>query len=485
MQPAAAAHQYVHDFNYHALDLHAGRFPTLLDPASGLPGYLVRVSPDTTTLISYLGGLGVVASTAQSLGDQFNHDEQTITTSLTSGPDTIFVGTDQASTFFVCAGTVNTNTNTHTEHFIDQLFQTTQTLSLSNSVLNQLDGDLYTTFQTVILDGEFTFLDILLGRSGSGGGFAPFGGASGFAPEASANVATPMIDGALAYAAAPTTREMGNGWRGWIKGSLGSASFEGTSDNFGFKDRTRAAAMGVELARNEWLLGAGAGFGHASVTQDTTNDFGGIDTVRAGAYASWRPGDWSVTAAVAAGFHSIDTTRLVVLPTPASASYKATSLSAGIEARRRVQLGFATVEPLAGLTYVHLHTDAFNETGTTFLDLAGNAADIASLKGYVGARLYHTISAPGGGVEITPELRARVLGELLDERPALTTHFVADPAAVPIAVTGIQPDRVEETVGCGIALRISPMLMAQAHYDADIRGSDLAHLVSGGLRVAW
>ena len=61
------------------------------------------------------------------VGTQLDHTEVFVTTTMTTGPAVILVGEDQSQTHFVPAGTVNVNTNTHTESFIDDLFETTFT----------------------------------------------------------------------------------------------------------------------------------------------------------------------------------------------------------------------------------------------------------------------------------------------------------------------------------------------------------------------
>jgi outer membrane autotransporter protein len=185
----------------------------------------------------------------------------------------------------------------------------------------------------------------------------------------------------------PLTAAMSGGWRAWIRGSLARASFEDTGANFGFKSRTYSAEGGIERVVGQWMYGAAFGLGQAKVNQDTTGDNGRIDTVRAGAYASYRPGLWWLSAAMAVGLSNIDATRLALLPTPATSSYDATTFSAGLEARTRYRLSYATVEPLAGLAYTGLWVDGFSESGTTFLDLTGDRADINALKGYVPQRL--------------------------------------------------------------------------------------------------
>ncbi len=67
-------------------------------------------------------------ATAQT-GEVCTHEEYSVTTTTTFGPAVILIGEDQSETFFVPAGTVNVNTNTHTESFIDDIFQTTMTHS--------------------------------------------------------------------------------------------------------------------------------------------------------------------------------------------------------------------------------------------------------------------------------------------------------------------------------------------------------------------
>ena len=80
------------------------------------------------SLLSSMNSL--FGSSTDFLGNQINHDEQTVTTTASLGPGTILIGDDQSQTFFVQAGTTNYNTNTHTESFFDQVYQTTNTFKL-------------------------------------------------------------------------------------------------------------------------------------------------------------------------------------------------------------------------------------------------------------------------------------------------------------------------------------------------------------------
>jgi outer membrane autotransporter protein len=160
-------------------------------------------------------------------------------------------------------------------------------------------------------------------------------------------------------------------------------------------------------------------------------------------------------------------------------------VSAGFEATHRVPLRNGTViEPAAGLTYTHLHVNGFAESGTTFLDVAGDSADVAALKGYAGALAWHVFITPNGSA-LTPEIRGRVLYDFLDDPRGYTTRFVADPAATPLLVTGLQPGRTALMLGGAITARLASAWHASLSYDAEWRSGDVAHHLTGGVKASW
>jgi hypothetical protein len=447
---------------------------------------LALAGPNGAAIQAALANLGVLGplSAATLIATQ-THFETSVTQQLTTGPATILIGPDQSITFFVLPGTTNFNTNTHTQTFIHDIFQASR--PLSNQGTNYLLGDLHTTFQTTLIDGSFQFMNVLLSRGGENGAtnlMIPTPPALGFAPEAAG---IEPFDSALAYATKaprmPLTAVMANGWRAWIRGNYGRASFDSTDANFGFKYRSASGEGGIERVVGPWMYGAAFGFGQAKVTQDTTNDTGKLDTVRAGAYGAYRPGPWSVTAAATVGFSSIEALRLAALPIQARTNYDAAAYSAGVEAMRRIQTAHATYEPLAGLIYTGLRVDSFAEAGAQFLDLRGDRAQVDALKGYVGGRVHKTFVA--NGLAWTPEVRGRLLYDFLDDPRAYTARFVTDPVAIPLAVTGIEPDRFAVMLGGTLNARFSTAWRAFASYDAEIRGGDLAHLVGAGLKGNW
>jgi hypothetical protein len=393
----------------------------------------------------------------------------------------------------VDAGFLNINSNTHFFFLTEVLTQISivnQTqVNLTAQGFNWLTGDLHATFRTTILDGDFRFMDFLLGRAGLGGvsmlnsfvSMAPLG----FAPDTAA--AEAPFEQALAYVGKaprmlPPAAPIG-GWSAWARGSLGYARYDSSPANFGFDSKSRSAEVGVEYAREAWLLGAAGGFGRADVNQFVTGDSGRIDSTRAALYGAFLPGDWRLSGAVAGGLHAIDATRLALLPGPARSRYDAHSFSAGAEAARRFVVADHVIEPLAGLVYTTLRVDGFREAGNGFLDLAGQSATIDALKGYVGARAARTWRV--GTSTLTPEVRARVLHDLLDDPRGYTARFTADPTATAFPVSGLQPGRTAALLGAGVSAQVTPGWRAFAAYDAEIRRNAISHLGTAGVKVNW
>ena len=93
-----------------------------------------------------------------------NHTETSVTTSTSFGPATILIGEEQSQTFFVAAGTLNVNTNTHTENFLDKFFQNTDTYLLNEHY--DLIGKLQT--EAVATPEPGTFLLFGLGLASIG-----------------------------------------------------------------------------------------------------------------------------------------------------------------------------------------------------------------------------------------------------------------------------------------------------------------------------
>ena len=166
------------------------------------------------------------------------------------------------------------------------------------------------------------------------------------------------------------------------------------------------------------------------------------------------------------------------------ADYHANSLDAGLEVSKIYSWNAVNVQPMLGLIYDGLWTNSFTEGGGSLLGLNANTAYVAALKGYTGARVYRTC-VTANGTALTPELRARVAYDFLDGARGFSATFTGDPTATTFTVNGLQPDRTAALLGAGITAQFTPVWKAFANYDADLRGNEVAQVISGGIKATW
>jgi uncharacterized protein with beta-barrel porin domain len=389
-----------------------------------------------------------------------------VTTDLTIGPGTYLIGLDQAITYFHPLGTNSLNTHTHLENFVHLA------LGDGSTAGSALAGDLHTAPQNVLTDDGFSFIDRLL-QQGSAASSVMFstqpmayaGGLANAALDSAENLAAVNVH-ALDLGA-------------WVAATPRFSSYAGTTGHFGFTSGGVALSGGVDRDEGPWHYGFALSVDGTGIRQDSTGDSARIGTLRGGIYGGYDTGDWSLTGAVAAGLHGIDSTRLSTLPVPATARYGARTLSAGLEAAGRYELDEFLLKPMAGVVFTSVATDPFAETGT--LAMTGSASSTEALKVYIGGEASTAVVGDNGWLW-TPSLNGRLILDLLDDPRGYTGTFLSDPGQTPFLVTGLQPSRLAALVGGQLTAEIDPGFEAFAAYDVTIRGGALTHYAAAGAR---
>ena len=331
-------------------------------------------------------------------------------------------------------------------------------------------GGLYGAFQTLIVDDSFNFIDSLLGHAHSDSGDA----GTTAAPLGYAASRTAMIDDALA-AAEPASRF--DGWRTWSSATYTHDHIDGGAANPGIKSTAWNGVTAIDRVNGDWMIGLAGALGRYGVMQERTGDSAHIDAWRAGGYVSYRPGNWTFTAAAAQSLESIGTSRLGT-----NAAFDARSTSAGLEAAYKIGIGSATLQPMAGAIYTRLSTDGFVESGTTGFEVNANSSDAQSLRSFLGARLYSRFAL--GDMILIPELRGRVFEDFLSMQRRISGTFVGDPTQSFVA-TGPEAPRTAVRLGGALEGRFGPAWLAAVSYDAEARGQTVSHIVSGKFRALW
>lgn len=151
----------------------------------------------------------------------------------------------------------------------------------------------------------------------------------------------------------------------WARG-LGSWSHTDGDGNAGAATtETGGMLAGVDGTFDaRWRIGLAAGYSHTDVDVDPRASTASIDSYHLGAYGGFRQGAFAARLGMTYSFHDIDTKRDVDFPgfsDETEAGTTARTAQVFAEVGYDVQLGRATLQPVAGLTYVNIDSDGFDE----------------------------------------------------------------------------------------------------------------------------
>ncbi len=112
-------------------------------------------------------------------------------------------------------------------------------------------------------------------------------------------------------------------------------------------------------------LGVLGGYSQTSTTTDARASSADADSYTIGAYGGTDVGKAKLSFGALYTWHAIDSTRSVSFPIPhtLSADYNAHAFQLFAEAGYKIQADRVMLEPFAGVSYMQLKTDAYNETG--------------------------------------------------------------------------------------------------------------------------
>ncbi|MDH7785647.1 outer membrane autotransporter protein [Ochrobactrum sp. 19YEA23] len=272
---------------------------------------------------------------------------------------------------------------------LDTLAQTGSSLALYNTLLmlsadeargafDSLSGEAYASAKGVLINDSQFIRNAALGRLQQAFGGAPatrINALSYAGTQRPVSASASAIDtvapasivpaqnpyAAWGYAYGAWTRQDSNSNAGSVKSSVG-----------GF-------VTGIDgVVLDTWRLGLLAGYSHSSFDVDDHASSGSSDNYTLGAYAGT---EWTLNNGHALAFrsglaytwHDVDMNRSVAFPGIAdnlSGDYDAGSFQLFGELGYKIHYGKALFEPYAGLAYVRLKTDGFNEKSQTAAALA-------------------------------------------------------------------------------------------------------------------
>src|SRR6516164_7256769 len=292
------------------------------------------------------------------------------------------------------------------------LVQAVANLTLAGTLqaFDALSGEVHGSVQTTMIDDSRYIRQAVLGRlrqasyAGVAGAFAALGSGGPILA-----YADPAAGGGLAYRGADRPAQAVDQLLGaarqspdltfWAQGvgAWGRINSDGNA-----ADVTRnlgGVFSGFDGRFGEWRAGLAGGYTNASATVSARASSANIDSAYFAGYGGTSFGPLNFRSGAALAWHTIGTSRSIAFPgfsEQASARYSAISGQVFGEVGYGMSFGSIAVEPFAGLAWVFLNTESFNETGGGLAALGASGTQDDVNYSTLGARWASTYLMPNG-----------------------------------------------------------------------------------------
>jgi uncharacterized protein YhjY with autotransporter beta-barrel domain len=305
----------------------------------------------------------------------------------------------------------------------------------------------------------------------------------------------PLRGGMLSDSASPMLLGAGDGaanpwrdpWNFFVSGNvvLGQNFSQQDLQHSGYN--TSGVQVGADYQLNShFLVGTELSYEHTDTTLDTLGSSATIDSYSPGIYASYAQNGWFANALAAYAYNAYTEQRDISIAgfneTAQGApggNQETGNLDGGYEFHR----GNWTFGPTAGIQYVHLDVDGFNETGGCSTDLAVDHQDAESLRSRLGGRVSYSLDDLG--MRFTPFLDASWQHEFLDGGRGIVSSF-SDLGGGDFTVNLPDESGDSALVTVGLDLDVNRTVTAFTNYQAQA-GQDnyFGQSVQAGVRLAF
>ncbi|OLO06084.1 autotransporter outer membrane beta-barrel domain-containing protein [Salinicola socius] len=169
----------------------------------------------------------------------------------------------------------------------------------------------------------------------------------------------------------------------WLQGFGGWGESDGDDNAAGLERSIHGLFVGVDTMMgasesDAWRLGMAAGYGRSDYDVDRRDSSADIDSYTLVAYAGRSFGPLGLRLGAAQSWHDVDTRRSIDVADfeTAKASYDARTAQVFGEIGISLTAGRTRLEPYAGLAYVDLHSDGYQESGKAGLHGQDGDADV-------------------------------------------------------------------------------------------------------------
>lgn len=443
----------------------------------------VRVVPVDGYKVGYAYEIATAGGTA-SLGDgNVYEDFAFLSGTLSQDQHSIYMTLTQDVNFATGADTSNQTAaaNGIQSAGSGELFDAVQLLDSGANIpaaFNAISGEIHAASASALLNESFFLRDAVLGRlqyPSKGAATPSVSLASGYA-EGDKRSTAPFPGTAATPAAEP------NSFWTQAYGSWGHS--DGDSNVAKLNRSTGGVLVGYDHTfGQDWLIGAAAGYSHTSFSLDDRASSGDSNNYHLLAYAGGKVSDVNVRLGASYSWNEVDTTRHVSIPgffETDKADYSAGTAQVFGELGYDVAVSAATtIEPFAGLAYVHLSTDGYNETGgSAALGVDGDNQSVTY--GTLGLRAEHKIVV--GNVGVTLQGSAAWQHAWGDVTPVSTLAFSGGDA---FQVTGAPIAKDAALIKAGFDVDVTAGAKLGLFYAGQLASDAADNSIQGRLSVAF
>lgn len=354
---------------------------------------------------------------------------------------------------------------------------------LSNA-LNQLSGDIYGSIGTIERQTTTTQLQLISNRLATL--TAPGTQTAGFAqrPREIRLVSRQSSENQANSSAAtvPTPQ----GWTTWAQGYGLGGTVAGDSNAGGLNYRLGGTLFGTERwLGDNFMIGVLGGYAATGIGNRMDGSSAQVSAYQVGLYQLFRQDALYVSNIDAYGNSSYDVTRPVNfgnVQQTASGSSIGNQWAHYTEAGINQELDEFRFQPFLGVQYMYLAQNGYSESGAGSLDLTTNQQIINSLRGSVGARIYHETT--WNDVRVIPMLAARYQHEFGDGTQLVSSSFAGAPTSQ-FVVAGNSTGRDFGLITLSTTAYLTPRLSIFGSVDTQFASRYSAVIGAGGLQYTW
>jgi len=350
--------------------------------------------------------------------------------------------------------------------------------SQGSAALQALSGQPYADFGTVNLRGGQLFMNAI-GRQMAVNRGAGLGGAKSVA------LAEACADTCDAGTGTPTR------FGAWLSGIGSTGSVLGDGNAAGLTYTLGGTAFGIDYRLDpRFLVGIAGGYVGGTQWVNGFSGTGNVDALSVALYGSFTEGGFYADALVGYANARNRMQRVVAVPGLTTGltngDTNANQFLGQFETGYRIDLdrpARTSITPFGRVQVGSSTQSGFNESGSTFYNLAFQSQTTTSVRTTIGADFAASFDL-GGGRPLDIGVRLGWMHEFADTARPITAAFAAAPGQ-PFTVVGATPQRDSAVVGFSAAMPISDRASVFASYDGEVGGGTANHAARVGFRLTW